>query len=695
MKDFPLDEIRNVGILGGGRAGKTSLAESLIYFNGGAPSLGTVDQGNTTMDFDPDEIEKKNSHHSSLASLAAAKGKINLVDTPGINNFLGDTKAACRVIDGALLVIGASAGIKFDTETVWKFMTDSDLPAIFVVTEMDKERADFQKILDDSETLLGVKPTPIQLPIGAESSFSGVVDLLSMKAVIFNDEPGGKDKTEEIPAEMAEEVEQARETLVESIAESDDDLLEKYLEGEIPTDDELRAALRRGVVERKLYPLVFAIGPKGWGDRSITDAIFDFLPTPLERPPVAVAGEGDGEKEYLKCDPEGNLAALVFKTIIDPYAGKISLFRVFSGTVQGDQAFNTTRGIKERFGQLATITGKNLKSIPHVFAGDFGAVTKLKETSTGDSIGNEKSPQTLPAIEFPNPVISVAVEPKSKGDEDKLSTVLGKLKDADATLRISRDLQTREMLISTMGQQHIEIVLARLKRLGVEVTLKEPKIPYRETISKTSEASYRHKKQTGGAGQFAEVQLRVEPLPRGTGFEYDWKVFGGAISTSFRPSVEKGIRQVLEKGVIAGCPVCDVKAIVIDGKEHPVDSKDIAFQVAGREVFKTAFKSAGPKLLEPIMSLEIIVPDEYVGDVMGDLNSRRGRVAGVDGGGGRQIVRANVPLAEILRYATDLTSMTGGRGQFTMELDKYEDVPALVAEKIMTAHQEDKEEKKA
>jgi elongation factor G len=691
MKKFAAQEIRNVGVLGGGRAGKTSLAEALIYFNKGIAKLGSVDEGGTVMDFDPDEIERKNTHHASLASLETSRGKLNLVDTPGIGNFLCDTGVACRVVDGALIVIGAAAGVKHETEGVWKYAEENDLPRIIVVTEMDKERADFEKLLGSFEEIFGARPAPLQWPIGRESSFRGVVDLLGMKALIFSEDGSGKEKVENIPAEILDEAQKARDALVENVAESDDGLLEKYLEGETLEDEEIRSALRRGILERKILPLIFAVGTRNWGVGSLTDFIFDFLPSPLDRAPERALVPDSEEEKTLEAKEDAPLAAMVFKTVVDPYAGKISLFRVFSGKVHGDQVFNASKGTKERAGQLSTVMGKELKAIPEVVAGDFGAITKLKETATGDTLGDEKTPLLLPEITLPSPVISVAVEPKSKGDEDKLSTVLGKLKDSDAALRISRDPQTREMLISAMGQQHIDVVMARLKRLGVEVNLKEPKVPYRETISRTFSTSYRHKKQTGGAGQFAEVHMRVEPLPRDTGFEYGWEVFGGAISTSFKPSIEKGVRQVLEQGVIAGCHVVDLKAVVFDGKEHPVDSKDIAFQIAGREAFKLAVKGAGPKLLEPIMSLEIVVPDEFVGDVIGDLNSRRGRVAGVDGGGGRQIVRANVPLAEILRYATDLTSMTGGRGQFSMELAFYEEVPAHIAEKVVVASQSEGE----
>jgi elongation factor G len=695
MKKYSLDEIRNVGIIGGGRAGKTSLTEALVYLSGATKSLGTVEEGNTVTDFDADEIERKNSHHAALASLETGRGKLNLVDTPGTASFLNDTLAACRVVDGALTVVSAVDGIKFETETVWKHARENSLPTVVVISEMDKERADFQKVMDDFESIIGVKPVPLQWPMGKESSFSGVVDLLGMTAHTFAADGSGKEKTVEIPEELKDEVQAARESLVENVAESDDDLLEKYLEGEAPGDEELRAALRKGVLEGKIVPAVFTVSVKNWGTASLMDVIFDYLPSPADRPAVTGSPQGSEEVQERAASESAPLSALVFKTVVDPYAGKISLFRVFSGKVHGDQVFNGSRGTKERFGQLAQVLGKNVKAVPEVTAGDFGAMTKLKETATGDSICDEKQTFILPDINFPKPVISVAVEPKSKGDEDKLSTALSRLKDADTGLKVSLDPQTQEMLISTMGQQHIEIVVGRLKKMGVEVITKEPKVPYRETISKPFKSQYRHKKQTGGAGQFAEVYLRVEPLERGGGFEYGWEVFGGAISKGFQTSIEKGIRQVLKKGVIAGYPVVDVKAVVYDGKQHPVDSKDIAFQIAGREAFKMAVEGAGPKLLEPIMALEIVVPEDCVGDVMGDLNSRRGRVAGVDIAGGRQIVKANVPLAESLRYATELTAMTGGRGQFTMELAHYDEVPAQVSEKIIAASRQKEEEKKA
>jgi elongation factor G len=695
MKRYEVDQLRNVVMLGGSRAGKTSLAEAMLFTNGATSRLGSVDEGTSILDFDPDEIARKLTLNTSLASVETPQGKINLLDTPGFSVFLGDSRAACRVADAALFVVSAATGIKFETEALWKAADENGLPRLIVVTKLDRERSSLAKVLGDAETFLGVRPIPIQVPIGAEGTLRGVVDLLLGKARFFKDDLSGQETLGEIPAEMASEIASARERLTEGVAESDDGLLEKYLDGQPIGEDEIRKALRAGVLAGKIVPLLFAVPTRNWGTAAIVETVYSLLPTPAQRPPASGINPAGGE-ESRAAKEDAPFSALVFKTLVDAYTGKISLFRVFSGRIAGDQIYNATRGVRERAGSLNQVLGKTLKSVPEVGPGDFAAVAKLRETHTGDTLCDEKHPLVFPPIVFPTPVISMAVEPKSKGDEDKLSTVLHRVTEADMMIRVAREPQTKEMLISAMGQQHIDVVVERMKRLGVEVLLKEPKVPYRETISKSFSTMYRHKKQTGGAGQFAEVHLRVDPLSRGAGFEYAWEVFGGAISTSFKPSVEKGILSALEQGVIAGYPVVDIKAAVTDGKEHPVDSKDIAFQVAGREAFRLAVQGAGAKLLEPIMSLEITVPDEFVGDVIGDLNSRRGRISGVEGGGGRQHVAARVPLAEILRYATDLTSMTGGRGQFTMVLDHYEEVPAQNAEKIVAAsRKESVEEKKA
>jgi elongation factor G len=693
MKRYEVEQLRNVVLLGGSRAGKTSLAEALLFQGGATSRLGSVDEGTSVLDFDPDEIARKMTLNTSLASLETPRGKLNLLDTPGFSVFLGDSRAACRVADAAVFVVSASTGVKFETEALWKAADENGLPRMIVLTKFDRERTSLAKVLEEAEKFLGVRPVPIQVPIGAEASFGGVVDLLLGKARLFKSDGSGQETAGETPAELAAEVAAARDRLAEAVAESDDALLEKYLDGQPLSDDEIRAGLRAGVLAGKIVPLVYAVPTRVWGAGAVVDAIFSLLPSPAERPPAAGKNPAGGE-ETRAAREDAPFSALVFKTLVDPYTGKITLFRVISGRLAGDQLFNSTRGVRERAGSLNQVLGKSLKTIGEVGPGDFAAVVKLKETHTGDTLCDEKHPIVFPPIVFPTPVISMAVEPKSKGDEDKLSTALHRVTEADMMVRVARDPQTKEMLISAMGQQHIEIVVERMKRLGVEVVLKEPKVPYRETISKSFSTMYRHKKQTGGAGQFAEVHLRVEPLPRGAGFEYAWEVFGGAISTSFKPSVEKGIHSVMEQGAIAGYPVVDVKAAVTDGKEHPVDSKDVAFQIAGREVFKLAVQGAGPKLLEPIMSLEIVIPEEFVGDVIGDLNARRGRIAGVEGGGGRQRVAAKAPLAELLRYATDLTSMTGGRGQFTMELDHYEEVPAQNAEKIIAAARKAAEEEK-
>jgi len=695
MKRYEVDQLRNVVMLGGSRAGKTSLAEALLFTNGATSRLGSVDEGTSVLDFDPDEIARKLTLNTSLASIETAQGKINLLDTPGFSVFLGDSRAACRVADAAVFVVSAATGIKFETEALWKAADENGLPRMIVVTKLDRERTSLAKVLGDAETFLGVRPIPIQVPIGAEGSLRGVVDLLLGKARLFKNDASGGETLGEIPPEMADEVAAARERLTEGVAESDDGLLEKYLDGQPIGEEEIREGLRAGVIAGKIVPLLIAIPTRNWGTVAIAESFFSLLPSPAQRPAVIGTNPAGGE-ESRAAKEDAPFSALVFKTLVDAYTGKISLFRVFSGRLAGDQIYNATRGVRERAGSLNQVLGKTLKSVPEVGPGDFAAVAKLRETHTGDTLCDEKHPAIFPPIVFPAPVISMAVEPKSKGDEDKLSTVLHRVTEADMMIRVAREPQTKELLISAMGQQHIDVVVERMKRLGVEVVLKEPKVPYRETVTKSFSTMYRHKKQTGGAGQFAEVHLRVDPRARGAGFEYAWEVFGGAISTSFKPSVEKGIMAALEQGVIAGYPVVDVKAAVTDGKEHPVDSKDIAFQVAGREAFRLAVQGAGAKLLEPVMSLEIVIPDEFVGDVIGDLNSRRGRISGVEGGGGRQRVAAKVPLAEILRYATDLTSMTGGRGQFTMVLDHYEEVPAQNAEKIVAAaHKESAEEKKA
>jgi elongation factor G len=695
MKRYEVDQLRNVVMLGGSRAGKTSLAEALLFTNGATSRLGSVDEGTSVLDFDPDEIARKLTLNTSLASIETAQGKINLLDTPGFSVFLGDSRAACRVADAALFVISAATGIKFETEALWKAADENGLPRMIVVTKLDRERTSLAKVLGEAETFLGVRPIPIQVPIGAEGSLRGVVDLLLGKARFFKSDASGGETLGDIPPELADEVAAARERLTEGVAESDDGLLEKYLDGQPIGEEEIRKGLRSGVLAGKIVPLLVAVPTKNWGTAAIAESVFSLLPSPAQRPPVVGVNPSGGE-ESRAAQEDAPFSALVFKTLVDAYTGKISLFRVFSGRLSGDQIHNGTRGVRERAGSLNQVLGKTLKSVPEVGPGDFAAVAKLRETHTGDTLCDEKHPVVFPPIVFPTPVISMAVEPKSKGDEDKLSTVLHRVTEADMMIRVEREPQTKELLISAMGQQHIDVVVERMKRLGVEVLLKEPKVPYRETVSKSFSTMFRHKKQTGGAGQFAEVHLRVDPLARGAGFEYAWEVFGGAISTSFKPSVEKGILAALEQGVIAGYPVVDIKAAVTDGKEHPVDSKDIAFQVAGREAFRLAVQGAGAKLLEPVMSLEIIIPDEFVGDVIGDLNSRRGRISGVEGGGGRQRVAAKVPLAEILRYATDLTSMTGGRGQFTMVLDHYEEVPAQNAEKIVAAsRKESGEEKKA
>ena len=519
MKRYEVDQLRNVVMLGGSRAGKTSLAEALLFTHGATAKLGSVDEGTSVLDFDPDEIARKLTLNTSLASIETPQGKINLLDTPGFSVFLGDSRAACRVADAALFVVSAATGIKFETESLWKSADENGLPRLIVVTKLDRERTSLAKVLADAEAFLGVKPIPIQVPIGTEGSLRGVVDLLLGKARLFKPDASGQETIAEIPAEIAEEVSNARERLTEGVAESDDALLEKYLDGQPIGEAEIRAGLRAGVLAGKIVPLLFAVPTKNWGTAALTEAVHSLLPSPAQRPAVPGTNPAGGA-ETRAAQEDAPFSALVFKTLVDAYTGKISLFRVFSGRLAGDQIYNATRGIRERAGALNQVLGKTLKTVPDVGPGDFGAVAKLRETHTGDTLCDEKHPVVFPPIVFPTPVISMAVEPKSKGDEDKLSTVLHRVTEADMMIQVAREPQTKEMLISAMGQQHIDVVVERMKRLGVEVLLKEPKVPYRETVSKSFSTMYRHKKQTGGAGQFAEVHLRIDPLERGAGFEY-------------------------------------------------------------------------------------------------------------------------------------------------------------------------------
>ncbi|RMG42573.1 MAG: elongation factor G [Acidobacteria bacterium] len=678
MKVYDTSDIRNVALVGHGDSGKTTLASAALYLAGATKELGSVPDGTAVTDFDEAEIERKVSMSLAVAAAEWKDRKINLIDAPGYPAFIGDAAGAFRAADLVTIVVHAVDGIGVQTERMWEEASRAGLPVMFVVSQLDRERADFDAVLEALRERFGRELTAISLPIGKEASFEGVVSLVDGRA--YPAKAGARPA--DPPADMAESIEKAREKLFDQVAESDDALMEAYLEAGTLTPEQLAAGLARSIAARQMIPVFAASGANLGGVAVWLDAIAEFGPDPTTHPPLK-AKRGEEEIE-VRTDPSASLLGQVVKTYIDPFAGRISLIRLFGGAAKADQAcFNPVTGSAEKLSGLAAPRGKTGEKIPEARAGDIVAAVKLKDTHTGDTLTGDKSDQTvIEPIPFPKPAISYAL--KTEGDEEKMSSGLQRLAEEDATLRLERDPRTHELMVAGLGVDHLRTILDKLeRRFNVKATLEKPKIPYLETITKTAKAQYRHKKQTGGAGQFAEVHLRIEPLPRGAGFQYDSEIFGGAISRNFWPSIEKGIRQVLETGAIAGYPMVDVKAVVYDGKEHPVDSKDVAFQVAGRECFKLAVKEAGPVVLEPIMRVVVTCPDENMGDVLGDLNRRRGKVQGSDSQGGRATIRAEVPMAEMLEYNATLRSLTSGRGSFTMELAHYERVPAEIQQKLV------------
>ena len=684
MKEYGTHQIRNIGLLSDGGTGKTTLAEAILYNAGVTTRLGRVTDGNTVMDYDPDEHRRGCSINAAVASFHYKNKKVNLIDTPGYANFITDTIGCLRVMDGAIFLVSAVDGLKVQTEKLWNSAKDLGIPRIFFINEMDRGQADLQKVLDEIKDELGVKPALLTLPLGKGEDFKGVVELLTGRALIYEGEEGQFTEGE-VPAEFKDAVEEAKNTLIEDIAETNDELMEKYLEGEELSHNELVDALAKGVKSQTLFPALAGSALLNRGVHSLMDIMVDVLPAPDERPPAKGINPDTGEEEERKCSPEEPLAALVFKTISDPYAGKITLFKVFSGVLEGDSTvLNTTKETKERVGKPFFMVGKEQKPTDRVIAGDIGAVAKLKETGTGDTLCAPDAPFLFPPIPFPEPILSFAIQAKSRSDEEKISSALQRLMEEDPGLKVKRDEQTKELIISGLGQLHLETIVERLKRkYGVEVELQTPKVPYKETIKKKVKMQGRYKKQTGGRGQYGDVWIEIEPLPRGAGFEFEDRIVGGAIPRQYIPSVEKGVRGAMQEGVVAGYPVVDVKVILYDGSFHPVDSSDLAFQIAGSMAFKKAAAQANPVLLEPIMTLEVIAPDDCVGDVIGDLNAKRGKILGVEAKGKNQIIKAQVPLAEILRYAPELRSITGGRGTYSMEFSHYEEVPPHLAQKII------------
>jgi elongation factor G len=685
MKGFESARIRNLGLLGHGGDGKTSLTEALLFASGAIPRLGRVEEGTTSTDFEEDEAKQQKSINVAVAFCEWKGHRITLVDTPGFSNFLADTRAAVRVLDAACIVMSAASGVKVTTGKVWGYAEAEGLPRVLYVNKMDRDRANFGRVLEDARKNLSAHAVPVMLPMGAEAAFRGLITLLPLRAHTVPPDGSGKVTEGPVPAEFAQEAEAARHALLEQVAESDDALLEKYLEAGTLEEGDLKAGLRRAILLGKIIPVCCGSATKVMGMQAFLEFVAEFLPSPADRPPVE--GTDSKTKERVRRPPreDAPLTALVFKTFADPYAGKISLVRVYSGVLSADApAYNATRQVKERIAQLALLRGKAQTPAPAVGPGEICALVKLKETATGDTLADEKAPVLLDPIVLPSPVISYAIAPKSKGDEERMSAALARLREEDPSLQVGRDQQTRETIISGMGRAHIEVAVERLKRkFGVEVQVQKPRVPYKETVRGTVQAQGKYKKQTGGRGQYGDCWIKLEPLPRGKGYEFVNQIVGGVIPRQFIPAVEKGIVEAMEGGVLAGYPVVDVRITLYDGSYHSVDSSEMAFKIAGSLGFKKAVSQATPVLLEPIMAVEVVVPDECVGDIIGDLNSRRGRVMGVEGRARNQAVKAQVPLAEMLEYAPQLRSLTGDRGDYSMEFSHYEEVPPPLQERIV------------
>ena len=685
MKVYDAATIRNVALVGHTGSGKTQLTSAILADTGMVNRFGKVDDGTTVTDFDEEEIARKHTLSASLAYAEWNKHKINLIDTPGMGNFLSDARAGLQVADAALIVIDAVAGVMVQTEKVWETAEEFGLPRVMVLNRLDRERASLERSLQALRELCSRTVIPIQLPIGDERSFRGVVDLITRKALIFQADESGKFKEDAVPADMAAAVETAREALIEMVAEADEQLMEKFFEAGTLTDEELVAGLRMGTLTAKLFPLVCTSAIANIGVPQLLDAILTILPSPVDRPFKGQAK--DGSEVERKADEKAPAAAFVWKTIADPFAGRITMFRVVSGVLKSDSTVhNKTKDAQERFGTLQLLQGKTPAAVPEIKAGDLGAVAKLKDTLTGDTLGDKSDPTVFPPLKFPEPVLAYAIEPKTRGDEDKISSSMHRIEEEDPSIHYSRDPQTKELLLAGQGQLHIEVTVAKLKRrFGVDVNLKPPRIPYRETIKASTEAHGRHKKQTGGHGQFGDCKIRVEPLARGSDFEFVDDIFGGSIPRQYVPAVEKGIQDARTRGYLAGYPMVDFRVTVYDGSYHDVDSNELSFKLAGSLAFKDAMTRARPTILEPVMNVEVYAPSDFAGDLMGDLNSRRGRIAGMDTRGAMTIIKAQVPMSEMLTYEQHLTSATGGRGSYHMEYSHYDEVPSHLQTKIIAA----------
>jgi elongation factor G len=688
VKIYEGENIRNVALVGHGDTGKTQLVSALLYTAGMANRLGKVDEGTSITDYDEEEIQRKFSISASLAYAEWGKAKINFIDTPGYNIFMHETEAAMVAADSVLVFIHGVAGIEVQTEKVWGYCEEFELPRAIVVNQLDRDRASFERTMEALRNTYGRAIIPVQLPIGEERNFRGIVDLVRMKAYLYDANGSGKGKETEIPAELQEAATAAHEALVELVAEGNDALMEEFFEkGTIPVED-LVPGLKQAVGEHRIFPALVSAGVVNMGSDALLNFLVDYMPSPVERGEVQGLDHVGGQPVTRKIADNQPVAAHVFKTVADPFAGRVSYFKVISGIVKNEASLTSfNRGTVERFSHISVVQGKTQTPVTELHAGDIGAVAKLKETLTGDTLGDKAAPIVFPMVKLAEPAISFAIEPKSRGDEDKLSTAIHRLLEEDLLLRFARDPQTKEFLLSGAGQQHVEVAVSKLKRrFHIEVTLKAPKVPYRETIRARAEAQGKHKKQTGGHGQYGDCWIKLEPKQRGGGFEFVNDIFGGAVPRNFIPAIEKGIVEAAARGYLAGFPVVDFKVILFDGSYHDVDSSEMAFKLAGSKGFKKCMEQAKPCLLEPIMNVEIHVPDTNSGDIMGHLNGRRGRIQGMEPQGHTTVVKAQVPLAEMLTYASDLTSMTQGRGTYSMEMSHYDIVPQMIADKIVAAH---------
>jgi elongation factor G len=696
MKVYSGAEIRNVALVGHNDTGKTTLVSQLLFNTGVTTRLGRIEDGTTTTDFDADEIERKHSISAAIAYVEWKNTKINLLDTPGFGIFVMEAKSALRVADSAAVVVSAVTGVEVTTERVWKFAEEYELPRMVIVNKMDRERASFSRTFEALQKKFGKEVVPIQIPMGEEHAFTGVIDLVAMKAYKYATDGSGKFDATDIPAEYKSDADSWREKLIEKVAEGDDTLMERFFEQGGLSQEELLDGLKREISHHQIFPVLLASASHNIGGHGILDAMVALLPAADEAKTIE-GTNAKGETITFERRAEAFPAALVFKTFSDPFSGRVSLFRVYSGTLKSDTAYwNTTKDHEERVGKLQVLQGKQQMPIPELKAGDIGAVAKLKDTATGDTLASKDHQIVIKHIDYPEAAIAFAVEPKARGDEDKLGAAVARIIEEDPTIKFHRDEQTKEFLISGQGQLHVEIIVKKLHtKYNVDVILHPPKVPYRETITKPADAHGRHKKQSGGHGQFADCKITMEPLPRGSDFEFVDDIFGGAIPRQYIPAVEKGIQDARRKGFLAGFPVVDFRVRLTDGQYHDVDSSEMAFKIAGSLAFQDAMEKAKPTLLEPIMHVDISAPSEYVGDLMGDLNSRRGRVEGVDAEGDTQTIRARVPLAEMLTYGSTLRSITQGRGSFHMEMSHYEEVPKQLQEKIITESKKAKEQQAA